>query len=205
MPWQAEILLTPLPAGESPLAPRLLGALPAGLAARCRDKPAGNRLASAAAWGLLALALAQKGVPPAQCQPFFLPGGKPVLPEGAGYSFSLSHTAGLSACAISPAPCVGVDVERLRPFPRRVARRICSAGELALLERASQPDRLLFSLWCLKESAAKATGQGLGANFARLCFDWQGGQWVPLFPGWRLSLWEPLPGYLLALCLPQAP
>jgi 4'-phosphopantetheinyl transferase len=95
------------------------------------------------------------------------PFGKPMLARPAlrrQLSFSLSHTCGLAACAISPGWDIGVDVEQV------------ASGEVdALATRALAPDeqnevtavpapqrqRRFAELWTLKEAYVKALGVGL--------------------------------------------
>ncbi|MFL5138934.1 MAG: 4'-phosphopantetheinyl transferase family protein [Microvirga sp.] len=79
--------------------------------------------------------------------------------------FSLSHTDGCVACAISGCETIGVDVEatdRLRS-PLAVAEHAFSKAEIAELARLpaeEQADRF-FDYWTLKEAYVKARGIGL--------------------------------------------
>ena len=61
------------------------------------------------AYRLLALALEREA------------GGKPFFPGFPQLQFNLSHSRGAAVCALHHLP-VGVDVERLRQPPRRLAR-----------------------------------------------------------------------------------
>lgn len=88
-----------------------------------------------------------------------LPSGRPTLP-GTGLYASVSHTDGLCVCAVSDAP-VGIDVEKLREAPLRVAKRVFSPGEQAQLEDADDPARTFFEIWTTRESVVKLTGAGL--------------------------------------------
>ncbi len=79
--------------------------------------------------------------------------------------FSLSHTDGFVACAVSSRERLGIDVEAIdRPVSHlEIARTFFSAAEhadLISLPTAQQRDRF-FDLWTLKEAYAKARGLGL--------------------------------------------
>jgi 4'-phosphopantetheinyl transferase len=82
------------------------------------------------------------------------PHGRPQVP-GSGVHVSLSHSGSLVAVALSRAGPVGIDVEHrgtARALPP--ARRILTAAEP--LGRPAD----LYTYWCRKESAVKATGEG---------------------------------------------
>jgi 4'-phosphopantetheinyl transferase len=79
--------------------------------------------------------------------------------------FSLSHTDGFVACAVSSCERVGIDIEAVdRPVSHlEIARTFFSSAEhadLISLPPAQQRDRF-FDLWTLKEAYAKARGLGL--------------------------------------------
>ena len=79
--------------------------------------------------------------------------------------FSLSHTDGFVACAVSSCEHVGIDVEATdRPVSHlEIARTFFSSAEhadLISLPPPLQRDRF-FDLWTLKEAYAKARGLGL--------------------------------------------
>ena len=92
--------------------------------------------------------------------------------------FSLTHTRGLVACAISREETVGVDVERTSRALTRldIAARILSPAEVAEFDGCDEPDRRLrlFELWTLKEACAKATGLGFLIGFRGLSFSIEG-------------------------------
>lgn len=86
-------------------------------------------------------------------------GGMPLWP--AGFTGSLSHTAGLRAAVVAPTTALwsmGLDVEIAEPLPEGVLSMIARSGELAQLKRLADQgidcaDRLLF---CAKEATYKA-------------------------------------------------
>ena len=85
--------------------------------------------------------------------------GQPLLP-GTGLFCSVSHTDTLCICAVADVP-VGIDAEKIRPAPLRVAQRIFSPQEQQRLRDASQTDRVFFEIWTRHESVVKLTGAGL--------------------------------------------
>jgi 4'-phosphopantetheinyl transferase len=94
--------------------------------------------------------------------------GRPFIsyPRSAeGLHFSLSHTDGFVACAVSSCERVGIDVEATdRPVSYlEIARTFFSLAEhadLISLPSVQQRDRF-FDLWTLKEAYTKARGLGL--------------------------------------------
>ncbi len=82
--------------------------------------------------------------------------GKLYLAEGP--SFNLSHSGDFVILGVSE-HTVGVDIERIAPYDRRVAARCYTQDELLWLED-EQCDSAFYKLWTAKESIMKATGQG---------------------------------------------
>ena len=97
-----------------------------------------------------------------------LPGGKPILADGA-LEFNLSHSGHLALVAVSRDLQVGVDLEHPRSFRNQagMAQRICTARELEHLAQATDEDQLL-RLWVRKEAVVKATGEGLVAEVKQI-------------------------------------
>lgn len=75
-------------------------------------------------------------------------GGKPFFPAYPGICFNLSHSHGAAVCALHDKP-VGVDVEKLRPAPRRLAK--------------GMEDEAFFRLWTAREATVKRRGEGISA------------------------------------------
>jgi 4'-phosphopantetheinyl transferase len=88
--------------------------------------------------------------------------GKPFLVGPPGLEVNVSHSGAWVACAVDGA-AVGVDVEQIRPIEPDLSRRFFSAEEDRQLRDIDPADRLerFFTLWTLKESYIKMTGQGL--------------------------------------------
>ncbi|MDT8427290.1 MAG: 4'-phosphopantetheinyl transferase superfamily protein [Pseudomonadales bacterium] len=107
--------------------------------------------------------------------------GKPWIsnPEVAGrLFFSISHTAGLIAMAVSRLEEIGLDVEN-RQLPRRtvaVAERFFAAQEVKDLHQlpVAAQDSRFFDLWTLKEAYIKARGLGLAIPLQSFAFSFGG-------------------------------
>lgn len=79
--------------------------------------------------------------------------GKPMTD---GLYLSISHSRGLAACAVADCP-VGLDVELVRPAPRRVWEHLSPE------ERVYAADDAAFSrLWTAKEALLKCRGGQFG-------------------------------------------
>lgn len=71
-------------------------------------------------------------------------GGKPYFPACPEICFNLSHSRGAVVCALHDKP-VGVDVEKIRPAPRRLAE--------------GMEDEAFFHLWTAREATVKRGGE----------------------------------------------
>lgn len=95
--------------------------------------------------------------------------GKPSLPN-LPIHFSLSHCKDAVACAVSDHN-IGIDVETIVPYNPDVARRVCTAAELEMLEQRTNIDVDFIKLWTLKESISKFDGRGLTMPFNEINID----------------------------------
>jgi 4'-phosphopantetheinyl transferase len=143
------------------------------------------------------------------------PLGRPELATGPGggpaLSFSLTHTRGFAACAISNEACIGIDAEDIRrPIAiGEMARRWYAPKEVVLLERIPKERRaeMFFRIWTLKEAILKATGHGLRIEPPLFSVDPERAQViVPAGLGiptcWRLAEMTPSAYIRLALAVP---
>jgi 4'-phosphopantetheinyl transferase len=90
--------------------------------------------------------------------------GKPALSlQRAAPFFNLSHSGGLAALAVAQDCDIGIDIERLRPIERGVAKRFFSTGENAALQCLYKADwrDAFYRCWTRKEAVVKAVGKGL--------------------------------------------
>jgi len=115
--------------------------------------------------------------------------GKPVLVFAPGrtsaLTFSLSHTTGLVACAVSSDVSVGVDVaclDRVADLDA-IGKRCFSVDERNQLPAGDDERRVrFFELWTLKEAFAKAVGRGLALPLSTVVFELTRVQGIGLAP-----------------------
>lgn len=189
-----------------------------GERARCqRFRREKDRLAYAAAHALLRRTLSQTlALPPTSLMIARGTTGKPFLamPEESGIDFSLSHTEGMVAVALSKAGKIGVDVESVdrKNLPREDFSAFgLSSDETAHLAALSEPERseAFFDWWTAREAVAKADGRGLSLPFARIRMDRLGNSATiaaeETSPARRWRLWRerPSPRHCLALAWPE--
>ncbi|MFT4106484.1 MAG: 4'-phosphopantetheinyl transferase superfamily protein [Lacrimispora sp.] len=93
--------------------------------------------------------------------------GKPYLKDFSHIHYNISHTKGLAACGLGGSS-LGVDVERIRPFPESVAERVFSSAEKRRMKELPEKERdsYFFRMWTLKESYVKALGCGITVPLA---------------------------------------
>ena len=92
--------------------------------------------------------------------------GKPSMPN-LPIHFSLSHCKDAVACAVSDHN-IGIDVESIMPYNPDIARRVCTAAELGILEQSENKDVDFIKLWTMKEAISKYEGMGLSLPFAEI-------------------------------------
>ena len=81
-------------------------------------------------------------------------------------SLSISHSHGVSLCALSDDGPVGADIERVEPRDDRFVEDFFAPDEIAgvLSERGDRRDRLVTAIWSAKEAVLKALRIGLRAD-----------------------------------------
>jgi 4'-phosphopantetheinyl transferase len=135
------------------------------------------------------------------------PGAVPAL------RFSLSHTSGLTACAVALDRDCGVDVEAFDRSgdPLKIARRVLSPKEIADLEARPAGTRRdhFLAYWTLKEAYVKARGMGLSLPLREFSFSLAGERIRIEFaePGadvassWQFASLRPTPRHVLAIAV----
>jgi 4'-phosphopantetheinyl transferase len=102
--------------------------------------------------------------------------GKPGLKPGCidmPINFNLSHSSGVTACALVLDTEIGLDVENYsRKIDLGIADRFFSKPESEHLGNCSEIERqsIYFDLWTLKESYIKAKGMGLSIGLDKFGF-----------------------------------
>ena len=76
--------------------------------------------------------------------------------------FNISHSGKQVMVGMSDTP-IGVDIQEMKPLKADIASRYFTEKEQDLYFRASEEecDKILYKIWCLKESYVKFTGKGL--------------------------------------------
>lgn len=124
--------------------------------------------------------------------------GKPYFPDRPDLQFSLSHSGGLSLCALGDTP-VGADVELVRPRSPGLPRYALSEREYTWYESRGSRWEDFYNLWTLKEARVKCTGEGLFRSPVRTVevpllepgeqLTWEGFRFASLSgEGWRGAL-----------------
>jgi 4'-phosphopantetheinyl transferase len=158
------------------------------------------------AHGLLRRILSQYECVPEACWRFECNRyGKPfVASPRSGLYFSLTHTAGMVACAISSQAEVGVDAERVdRPCEfLTLAHRYFAPAEARSLESAPPellPERF-FTFWTLKEAYIKARGMGLSLPLQdfEVRLEKGGVAGIANDADWHLRTFRPTPAHILS-------
>lgn len=131
------------------------------------------------AYRLLSIAVEQvyrlKALPDIACET----GGKPYFPDRRDICFNLSHSHGAAVCAVHDRS-VGVDIEKLRRAPKRLA------GEM--------DDLAFFRLWTAKEASVKRDGKGIGALLRGFEPDPLCRTVEDFLPGWVVTVCPSEPG-----------
>ena len=94
--------------------------------------------------------------------------GKPYL-VGREICFNLSHSERIALCSVSD-ETVGCDVEKIRVYNPKVAKRFFTEEEFSLLEKSDNQDLMFTRLWTMKESILKCLGTGLSGGLSEYDF-----------------------------------
>lgn len=170
---------TDLPATQQAMLAACLDAGELARAARfVRDE---DRRRRTCAWGLLRHVLAGYAGQPASALRFETGvHGKPSLVgAGAPLRFSLAHSGGWCAVAVSTTATVGIDIERVRDLRdlAAVAERCFAPAELVCTRETRVPAMQFFELWTLKEAALKALGTGFALDPRDVHVEPRRGRW----------------------------
>jgi 4'-phosphopantetheinyl transferase len=154
-------------------------------------------------------------VDPAACAFEIAPYGRPFLsnPLDPGFSFNISHTAGMVACAIAAEPEIGIDVEETgRARSVDLPRRFFSQDEADALDALPDSERQLrfYEYWTLKEAYIKARGLGLALplNGFTMLLDGAAPPRIRFAPSiaedpdtWQFAQFTPTPRHQLAVAI----
>jgi len=91
--------------------------------------------------------------------------GKPFLVNFPNVHYNVSHTKGLIVCAISDS-CVGIDVERIKPFNKCIVEKFFSGNEREYVFTCQEnQDERFAEIWTKKEAYVKWLGNGIEVPF----------------------------------------
>ena len=101
--------------------------------------------------------------------------GKPSLADYPDIHYNISHADGIAVCMVSDTEC-GIDCEGVRKYSPKVAKRVFSESEKAVLESTPEIERdlLFFRLWTLKEAYVKTIGIGISYPLNTVEFSFNG-------------------------------
>ncbi len=94
--------------------------------------------------------------------------GKPYI-KGEDVFFSISHSGSYVVCCVSDSE-VGCDIEKIKEYNPKVAKRFFTEAEVQLIEKSDDKDSLFVRLWTLKESILKKHGTGISGGLATYDF-----------------------------------
>ena len=124
--------------------------------------------------------------------------GKPYFSNHPA-EFSISHCQGYVCCALSEHE-IGADMEVLREYDPRIARRICTEDELHFLEACTRRNEAFTVLWTLKESRMKLSGEGTHFGFQKAEFLWDEEKFSAAEKRVSAVTFEPFPNVFLSVC-----
>jgi len=130
--------------------------------------------------------------------------------------FNLSHSGGLTACAVALNTDIGCDLEDCRrAVDINIVDRFFSKPEADYLGRYPEPEKslLFFEFWTLKESYIKARGMGLSIDLGKFSFDLTGPEVKVDFhesldddgEQWRFFRFKPMDHYTAAVSVQSIP
>lgn len=91
--------------------------------------------------------------------------GKPILQNISGFYFNISHSSDWVVCAVDNVN-IGIDIEQIRTIDMEIAKAYFTLEEQSIIFNAPVDKRLFYfyTIWTLKESYIKYTGDGLSAQ-----------------------------------------
>ena len=94
---------------------------------------------------------------------------KPSLVSESEMYFNISHSGNYVALALSEME-VGCDIQEIRPYNPKVAKRNYSQKETEFIEKSHNKDESFIRFWALKESVLKFTGMGISGGLSNYDF-----------------------------------
>ncbi len=125
------------------------------------DEPLSKRKESLCGKLLLCGTLEQRGF--GEFEVHYKRNQKPLLKNTGSLRFNISHSGNFVVLALSEGD-VGCDIQEIRPYNPRVAKKNYCDNETALIESSEDKNAVFIRLWALKESILKFTGEGISGG-----------------------------------------
>lgn len=85
---------------------------------------------------------------------------KPYLKNFPNVHFNISHSEGYAVCAVADRQ-VGTDIQKIKKYNPKTAKKICTKEELKKIESSSDKDGEFTKIWTKKEAFLKMSGEGI--------------------------------------------
>lgn len=94
--------------------------------------------------------------------------GKPSIVQYPEFCYSLSHSGDWVICGVHSKE-LGADIQEMRPWKEKVAKRFFAQEEYERILRAQEEEKqnMFYKLWTAKESYGKLTGDGIGKGISQ--------------------------------------
>ena len=125
--------------------------------------------------------------------------GKPSF-KNSKLFFNTSHSGKYALCVISDVE-VGCDIEEVKEYKERVAKRFFTEKENNYLELSKDKDDLFYRFWTLKESYIKCIGKGFGLSLNSFEMDNKGNDIVIKDNDNYSFIEQKFDGYRISICL----
>lgn len=142
--------------------------------------------------------------------------GKPELvpvEDQPNFTFNITHTQKLSACAISVNRSVGIDAEYIKRQNNleAIALRMFAEKELLHLDASKNRQQDFYCLWTLREAYVKALGVGLSGSGEQFYFDIRSDEnssvvtviknndAQDVIDGWHFNVYQPRSEHVISL------
>lgn len=100
---------------------------------------------------------------------------KPYFKNRPDMHFNISHSGNVAVAVISESE-VGIDIEKIKEFDLKIAKRFFAQEEYEFVENMPSKDernKAFCRLWTLKESFMKITGKGMQLPLNSFCFHFE--------------------------------
>ena len=86
--------------------------------------------------------------------------GKPYIIEEKNFHYNISHSGAYAIFGVSKRE-IGVDIEKIGEFRKKVMERFFSVSEREYITSSPDPVSAFYRIWTLRESYMKMLGEGL--------------------------------------------